>query len=93
MKRILMFLPLFALGMVDCATVKQVDLKTGVGNEVREHVDTDHRFSVGAGPQVQFKNGTKASFLYRNRVTNFEGRSMEHGFFVDASFPLWKNDK
>ena len=84
MKFVLLLLcTLFAFS--GCSTIKQVNLKTGVGNEVREHGDTNHRFSVGAGPQVKFKNGCEASFLYRNRVTDFEEKSMEHGFFLGAT--------
>jgi len=73
-----------------CLTVQQVNLKTGVGNELREGEPMDHRFSAHLGPEIQFQNGVKTEMVYRHRITDFEPDSLEHGIFVNACIPIWK---
>ena len=87
--RILLFISLL---LASCSTVSQINLKTGVGNEIRDAGDT-YRFGAIVGPEIKFDNGIKTSVLYRHRITDFEANTQEHGFFLGATIPLWKKDQ
>lgn len=82
--------------LCNCAgiSIKEVDMKGLVGNELRGHeqAPADHRFSTGVGVEAKLENDVKAGFMYRNRVTDFEYDTMEHGFFGTISVPLYRKD-
>ena len=83
------FLVSLLLIFAQCASVRQVNLKTGIGNELREDTTTTLRFSATIGPEVQFANGIKSDITYRHRITEFEANTLEHGIFINACVPLW----
>lgn len=85
-------LVLITLLLCGCATIKAVDWKNEVGNEIRGHSDKpdDHRFSVSTGVEAKLDNDVKVGVKYRNRLTEFEPESMEHGFFCGMSIPLYR---
>lgn len=83
---------LVILIMGACSHLKQINLKTGVGNELRNHAGEpwDDRFSVSVGPEFKLEDGSSYGFTYRHRITDLEMDSMEHGFFLQGSIPVWK---
>lgn len=78
------------LSFTSCASVAQVSVKSGVGEELRP--DTS-RQSIGVGPVVKLQNGVKLDAKYRYRVEDWAASSSEHGFFMGVSVPVWTNKK
>ena len=92
MRMRLLFLAIL-LADLGCGGLQRVDLKTSVGGELRGHTDhtTDCRTSIGTGPEFSFRDGQKVSLTYRNRLTDMEPDTMEHGIFLSASVPIWRS--
>lgn len=71
--------------------VSEIAYKGGIGEELRGHdgKPSDQRFSVKSGLEAKVNDITVGA-SYRNRITEFEKESLEHGFFIDVKVPLWR---
>lgn len=79
-----------ALLCTSCTHIAQVNIETTVGDEIRPG---NHRQSAAVGATTKLNNGIKLKVKYRHRLTDFNYDKQEHGFFVGASIPVWKQQK